>query len=100
MEISKNLSLEELSDLAQRVERIMKSELEKQDLDYKAEARIFNVRNVGVQGDQRTYAYPAEIALYDNGRLIYDPPLFAKISTRITNEIKDVNRVAALIEVR
>ena len=92
---------EELSDLAQRVERVMKSELDNEEREYdRVEAIIFNQRNVGVQGDGRSYVFPAEIAIYSDGKLVYDPKLLAKISTRITNEIEDVNRVVVLIKVK
>jgi len=58
-----------------------------------------DVRSVGVQGDGRTYGHPivlrpvsSEDAMTaDWTRLPYD--LLARISTRITNEVADVNRV-------
>jgi GMP synthase (glutamine-hydrolysing) len=58
------------------------------------------VRSVGVQGDGRTYAYPIVIRAVtsddamtaDWARLPYD--LLEKVSNRIINEIRDVNRVA------
>jgi GMP synthase (glutamine-hydrolysing) len=60
---------------------------------------LADVRSVGVQGDQRTYGYPivlrpvtSEDAMTaDWGRLPYD--LLEKISTRITNEVREINRV-------
>ncbi|MGW0336011.1 glutamine-hydrolyzing GMP synthase [Streptomyces sp. NPDC003011] len=60
---------------------------------------LADVRSVGVQGDGRTYGHPivlrpvsSEDAMTaDWSRLPYD--VLAKISTRITNEVKDVNRV-------
>ena len=60
---------------------------------------LAGVRSVGVQGDGRTYGHPivlrpvsSEDAMTaDWSRLPYD--LLAKISNRITNEVKDVNRV-------
>jgi GMP synthase (glutamine-hydrolysing) len=60
---------------------------------------LADVRSVGVQGDGRTYGHPlvlrpvtSEDAMTaDWARLPYD--LLAKISTRITNEVPDVNRV-------
>jgi GMP synthase (glutamine-hydrolysing) len=60
---------------------------------------LAGVRSVGVQGDGRTYGHPivlrpvsSEDAMTaDWTRLPYD--LLAKISTRITNEVADVNRV-------
>ncbi len=60
---------------------------------------LADVRSVGVQGDGRTYGHPivlrpvsSEDAMTaDWSRLPYD--VLSKISTRITNEVKDVNRV-------
>lgn len=60
---------------------------------------LAEVRSVGVQGDGRTYGHPivlrpvsSEDAMTaDWSRLPYE--VLAKISTRITNEVKDVNRV-------
>jgi GMP synthase (glutamine-hydrolysing) len=60
---------------------------------------LADVRSVGVQGDGRSYGHPivlrpvsSEDAMTaDWSRLPYD--LLAKISNRITNEVKDVNRV-------
>ncbi|GGJ93413.1 GMP synthase [glutamine-hydrolyzing] [Streptomyces camponoticapitis] len=60
---------------------------------------LADVRSVGVQGDGRTYGHPivlrpvsSEDAMTaDWTRMPYD--VLAKISTRITNEVPDVNRV-------
>ena len=60
---------------------------------------LADVRSVGVQGDGRTYGHPivlrpvsSEDAMTaDWTRLPYE--LLAKISTRITNEVRQVNRV-------
>jgi GMP synthase (glutamine-hydrolysing) len=60
---------------------------------------LADVRSVGVQGDGRTYGHPivlrpvsSEDAMTaDWSRLPYE--VLAKISTRITNEVADVNRV-------
>ena len=60
---------------------------------------LADVRSVGVQGDGRTYGHPivlrpvsSEDAMTaDWSRLPYD--LIAKISNRITNEVREVNRV-------
>jgi GMP synthase (glutamine-hydrolysing) len=58
------------------------------------------IRSVGVQGDERTYAYPLVIRAVtsddamtaDWARLPYD--LLERISARMVNEIPGVNRVA------
>jgi GMP synthase (glutamine-hydrolysing) len=58
------------------------------------------IKSVGVQGDERTYAYPIVIRAVtsddamtaDWARLPYD--LLERVSNRIINEIRDVNRVA------
>ena len=60
---------------------------------------LADVRSVGVQGDGRTYGHPivlrpvsSEDAMTaDWSRLPHD--LIARISTRITNEVREVNRV-------
>ncbi|HEY1176686.1 MAG TPA: glutamine-hydrolyzing GMP synthase, partial [Phytomonospora sp.] len=60
---------------------------------------LADVRSVGVQGDGRTYGHPVvlrpvsseDAMTADWSRLPY--VLLAKISTRITNEVEDVNRV-------
>ena len=58
------------------------------------------IRSVGVQGDERTYAYPVVIRAVtsedamtaDWARLPYD--LLERVSNRIINEVPHVNRVA------
>jgi GMP synthase (glutamine-hydrolysing) len=60
---------------------------------------LADVRSVGVQGDGRTYGYPVvlrpvsseDAMTADWYRLPYET--LARISTRITNEVKEVNRV-------
>lgn len=60
---------------------------------------LADVRSVGVQGDGRTYGHPivlrpvsSEDAMTaDWSRLPYD--VLSKISNRITNEVRDINRV-------
>ncbi|CAI9415526.1 glutamine-hydrolyzing GMP synthase [Nocardioides sp. T2.26MG-1] len=60
---------------------------------------LADVRSVGVQGDQRTYGHPVvlrpvtseDAMTADWARLPYD--VLERISTRITNEVREVNRV-------
>jgi GMP synthase (glutamine-hydrolysing) len=60
---------------------------------------LADVRSVGVQGDGRTYGHPVvlrpvsseDAMTADWSRLPYD--LIARISTRITNEVRQINRV-------
>ncbi|MDF1603989.1 glutamine-hydrolyzing GMP synthase [Nocardioides sp. YIM 152315] len=61
---------------------------------------LADVRSVGVQGDHRTYGHPVvlrpvtseDAMTADWARLPYD--VLERISTRITNEVREVNRVA------
>jgi GMP synthase (glutamine-hydrolysing) len=60
---------------------------------------LADVRSVGVQGDGRTYGHPVvlrpvaseDAMTADWARLPYD--VLARISTRITNEVPEINRV-------
>jgi len=60
---------------------------------------LADVRSVGVQGDGRTYGHPVvlrpvsseDAMTADWSRIPYD--VLEKISTRITNEVREVNRV-------
>jgi GMP synthase (glutamine-hydrolysing) len=60
---------------------------------------LADVRSVGVQGDGRTYGHPVvlrpvsseDAMTADWSRLPYD--VLARVSTRITNEVPEVNRV-------
>jgi GMP synthase (glutamine-hydrolysing) len=60
---------------------------------------LADIRSVGVQGDGRTYGHPVALRpvtsedamTADWARLPYD--VLARISTRITNEVPEVNRV-------
>jgi GMP synthase (glutamine-hydrolysing) len=60
---------------------------------------LADVRSVGVQGDGRTYGHPVvlrpvsseDAMTADFSRLPYE--VLARVSTRITNEVKEVNRV-------
>lgn len=90
-------------DLLRAADAIVRSELTAAGLDQDIwqcpVVLLADVRSVGVQGDGRTYGHPivlrpvsSEDAMTaDWTRVPYD--VLAKISNRITNEVKDVNRV-------
>ncbi len=60
---------------------------------------LADVRSVGVQGDGRTYGHPVvlrpvtseDAMTADWARVPFD--VLARISTRITNEVREINRV-------
>ena len=54
-------------------------------------ARVLPVKSVGVQGDERTYAHPCMLS----GETSWEN--LEKVSTRITNELKEINRVVKLV---
>lgn len=90
-------------DLLREADAIAREELTKAGLDQEIwqcpVVLLADVRSVGVQGDGRTYGHPivlrpvsSEDAMTaDWSRLPYD--VLSKISNRITNEVRDVNRV-------
>ncbi|MFE9920264.1 glutamine-hydrolyzing GMP synthase [Streptomyces sp. NPDC005774] len=90
-------------DLLREADAIARKELTEAGLDRDIwqcpVVLLADVRSVGVQGDGRTYGHPVvlrpvsseDAMTADWSRLPYD--VLAKISTRITNEVRDVNRV-------
>lgn len=62
-------------------------------------AVLLPIKSVGIQGDKRSYAYPVVVRVIESrdamtanfSKIPHD--ILEKISTRITNEIKEVNRV-------
>jgi GMP synthase (glutamine-hydrolysing) len=81
---------------------IVQSEMEASDWYYRvwqSFAVLLPVQSVGVMGDQRTYDYTIALRIVESQdgmtadwvRLPYD--LLARISNRIVNEVKGVNRV-------
>jgi GMP synthase (glutamine-hydrolysing) len=89
-------------DILQRADRVVTEEIERAGVYYdlwQSFAVLTDTKSVGVQGDFRTYGHTialrcvaAEDAMTaDWARLPYD--LLAAISTRITNEVREVNRV-------
>lgn len=95
----------QLIDIAAEADQILNEELEKKKIKAKtAEVRIYDIKTVGVQGDKRTYSYPAEINLrelrYHNGKPVREQTfntLLNKISTRLTNEVSDIGRVVYVV---
>ena len=94
---------QERLDLLREADAIARSELTRAGLDREVwqcpVVLLADVRSVGVQGDGRTYGHPivlrpvsSEDAMTaDWSRVPYD--VLARISTRITNEVRGVNRV-------
>ncbi len=86
-----------LQELAQRAEKILHEEITNAKLNpsfYHIYA--YDIKTVGVQGDERTYEHPVEIDVdtYEAFEKLYSlPEVLAKISTRITNELLGVNHV-------
>ncbi len=90
-------------ELLREADAILQEEIRRADLYrelWQSFAVLPAIRSVGVQGDERTYAYPIVIRAVtsedamtaDWARLPYD--LLETISSRIINEIPGVNRVA------
>ncbi|TAK79166.1 MAG: glutamine-hydrolyzing GMP synthase [Dehalococcoidia bacterium] len=89
-------------DVLRRADWIVMDEIKKAQVYYdlwQAFAVLTDTKSVGVQGDFRTYGFTVAIRCVeaedamtaDWARLPYD--LLAKISNRITNEVREINRV-------
>ncbi len=89
-------------DLLRAADAIVVEEMKAADLYYKTWqtfAVLLPVRSVGVQGDERTYDFTVAIRAVESQdgmtadwvHVPYD--LLEKISTRITNEVRGINRV-------
>jgi GMP synthase (glutamine-hydrolysing) len=90
-------------EILREADAIAREELTKAGLDREIwqfpVVLLGDVRSVGVQGDGRTYGHPVvlrpvtseDAMTADWGRLPYD--VLEKISTRITNEVREINRV-------
>lgn len=90
-------------DLLRQADAIAREELTRAGLDrdiwQMPVVLLADVRSVGVQGDGRTYGHPVvlrpvtseDAMTADWARLPYD--VMERISTRITNEVADINRV-------
>ena len=101
-DLEKELSLEELSDLETKVDEIFKQEVKKAKIKYDiAKSRVYpNIKTVGIQGDDRSYVYVAEITLYHRGTFVRNHKFLQKLSTRIPNEIRDINKVAYVTAIK
>lgn len=93
---------EEKLDILREADAIILEEVKKAGMYnnlWQSFAVLPTVRSVGVMGDERTYAYPIVLRAVtsddamtaDWARLPYD--LLEKISSRIVNEVEQVNRV-------
>jgi GMP synthase (glutamine-hydrolysing) len=93
---------EERLEILRRADAILLEEVRRADLYrelWQSFAVLPAIRSVGVQGDERTYAYPVVIRAVtsedamtaDWARLPYE--LLEAVSSRIINEISGVNRV-------
>ena len=90
-------------EVLRAADRVAREELSEAGLDREIwqcpVVLLADVRSVGVQGDGRTYGHPVvlrpvsseDAMTADWTRIPYE--VLAKISTRITNEVREVNRV-------
>ena len=89
--------------ILREADAIVREELTRANLDRKIwqcpVVLLANVRSVGVQGDERTYGHPIVLRPVSSEDAMtadweYLPlDVLSRISTRITNEVPDVNRV-------
>lgn len=74
-----------------KVDKTTENNIKKIAQKYMLESHVLPIKSVGVQGDSRTYAHPVALS----GDTTFDE--LEKISTKITNEVPDVNRVVYLL---
>ncbi|MCX8014509.1 MAG: glutamine-hydrolyzing GMP synthase [candidate division WOR-3 bacterium] len=90
------------ADIVRQASYIIEQELKKVGLYEKvwmAFAVLLPIKSVGIQGDARSYKYPIVVRIIESKdamtanfvKIPYE--ILEKISTRITNEISEVNRV-------
>ncbi len=93
---------EEKADIARKATSIVEEELKTAGLYDKVWmgfAVLLPIKTVGVQGDERSYKYPVVIRIIESkdamtasfAKVPYE--ILERISTRITNELREVNRV-------
>jgi GMP synthase (glutamine-hydrolysing) len=92
----------ERARIAREAGYIVEEELKKAKLYEKVWmgfAVLLPIKSVGVQGDERSYKYPVVVRILESKDAMtanfakVSHELLEKISTRITNEIREVNRV-------
>ena len=93
---------EEKIGIVRKAQVIIEEELKKSGLYEKTWmgfAVLLPIKSVGIQGDERTYKYPIVVRIIESkdamtanfAKVPYD--ILENISTRITNEVREVNRV-------
>ncbi|MBU1198289.1 MAG: glutamine-hydrolyzing GMP synthase [Nanoarchaeota archaeon] len=92
----------EKADIVRRASHIIEEELKKQgwyDKVWMAFGVLLPIKSVGVQGDERSYKFPLVVRIVESqdamtATYVKMPhKVLEIISTRITNEIKEINRV-------
>lgn len=92
----------EKAEIVRKASYIVEEELKKAGLYDKvwmAFAVLLPIKSVGIQGDERSYKYPVVVRIVESkdamtanfAKIPYE--VLETISTKITNEIKEVNRV-------
>ena len=92
----------EKADIVRKASHIVEEELKNSGLWSKvwmSFAVLLSIKSVGIQGDSRSYKYPIAVRIIESkdamtanfSKIPYE--ILEKISSRITNEIKEVNRV-------
>lgn len=92
----------EKAEIVRQASRIVEEELKKTKLwknIWMCFAVLLPIKSVGIQGDERSYKYPVVLRVVESkdamtanfSKIPYE--VLEKISIRLTNEIKEVNRV-------
>ncbi len=94
----------ERADLLRKADAIVREEIKKAGLEREIwqvfAVLLADVRSVGVMGDERTYGHPVVIrAVTSDDAMTADwarlpDDLLEKLSSRIINEVRGINRVA------
>ncbi|MBI4272351.1 glutamine-hydrolyzing GMP synthase [Candidatus Uhrbacteria bacterium] len=92
----------ERTDIVRQASRIIEEELRKTkhwDAIWMSFAVLLPIKSVGIQGDERSYKYPVVVRIVESrdamtAQFLKLPfEILEQISTRITNEVREVNRV-------